>query len=42
MANEQSTWSPPQPDPLSIGKGTAELREIVVFIDGRTETTGIL
>jgi len=42
MANEQSTWSPPQPAPLSIGKGTAELGEIVVFIDGRTETTGIL
>jgi len=42
MANDQSTWSPPQPAPLSIGKGTAELGEIVVFIDGRTETTGIL
>jgi nucleotide-binding universal stress UspA family protein len=42
MANEQSTGSTPQPTPLSIGKGTAELREIVVFIDGRTETTGIL
>src|SRR4029077_12246616 len=42
MANEQSTWSSPQPAPLSIGKGTAELGEIVVFIDGRTETTGIL
>jgi nucleotide-binding universal stress UspA family protein len=27
---------------LSIGKGTAELGEIVVFIDGRTESTGIL
>jgi nucleotide-binding universal stress UspA family protein len=27
---------------LSIDKGTAELREIVVFIDGRTEPPGIL
>jgi nucleotide-binding universal stress UspA family protein len=27
---------------LSIGKGTAELGEIVVFIDGRTESAGIL
>src|SRR5258708_34631071 len=42
MANEQSTWSPPEPAPLSIDKGTAELAEIVVFIDGRTETAGIL
>jgi nucleotide-binding universal stress UspA family protein len=42
MANEQSTWSPPEPAPLSIGKGTAELREIVVFIDGSAETAGIL
>jgi nucleotide-binding universal stress UspA family protein len=42
MANAQSTWSPPEPAPLSIGTGTAELREIVVFIDGRTETSSIL
>jgi nucleotide-binding universal stress UspA family protein len=42
MANEQSTWSPPQPAPLSTGTGTAELREVVVFIDGRTETSGLL
>jgi nucleotide-binding universal stress UspA family protein len=42
MTNEQSTWSPPEPAPLSIGKGTAGLGEIVVFIDGRTETAGIL
>src|SRR5258706_10405429 len=42
MTNEQSTWSPPEPAPLSIGKGTTELGEIVVFIDGRTETAGIL
>ncbi len=40
MTNEQSTWSPPVP--LSTGKGTADLGEIVVFIDGRTETAGIL
>ncbi len=42
MANEQSTWSPRERAPLSIDKGTAELGEIVVFIDGRTETSGIL
>jgi len=42
MANEQSRWSPPEGAPLSIDKGTAELGEIVVFIDGGTETPGIL
>ena len=42
MANEQSTWSSPEPAPLSIGKGAAKLGEIVVFIDGRTETASIL
>jgi len=42
MVNEQSTWSPPEPAPLSIAKGGTEPREIVVFIDGRSETTGIL
>jgi len=42
MANEQSTWAPPERGPLSIDKGTAELEEIVVFIDGQTETAGIL
>jgi nucleotide-binding universal stress UspA family protein len=42
MANEQSTWPPPEGAPLNIDKGTAELGEIVVFIDGRTETPGIL
>jgi nucleotide-binding universal stress UspA family protein len=42
MANEQSTWSPPQPALLSIDKGRAGLGEIVVFIDGQTETAGIL
>ncbi len=42
MANEQSRWSQPERAPLSIDKGTTELREIVVFIDGRTETPGVL
>jgi nucleotide-binding universal stress UspA family protein len=42
MSNEQSTWSPPEPARLSIDKGTAELGEIVVFIDGGTDTAGIL
>jgi nucleotide-binding universal stress UspA family protein len=42
MANEQATWSLPEPTALSIGKGTAEPSQIVVFIDGRTETAGIL
>ena len=41
MANKQSTSTPPDPAALSIGKG-AELGEIVVFIDGHTETAGIL
>jgi nucleotide-binding universal stress UspA family protein len=39
MTNEQSA---PEPAPLSMGRGSAVLREIVVFIDGRTETTNIL
>jgi nucleotide-binding universal stress UspA family protein len=42
MANKKSTLSPPEPTPLSIGKGGTALGEIVVFIDGRTETAGIL
>src|SRR5467141_1894867 len=42
MTNKQSMSSPPEPAPLGIGKGAAELREIVVFIDGRTESPGIL
>src|SRR5258708_37334479 len=42
MANKQSVSSSPEPTLLSIGKGAAELREIVGFIDGRTETPGIL
>lgn len=42
MANKQSTWSPPEPAPLSTDKSTAGLGEITVFIGGRTETPGIL
>jgi nucleotide-binding universal stress UspA family protein len=42
MGNEQSKSSPPEPAPFSLGKGTAVLGEIVLFIDGRTETTNIL
>jgi nucleotide-binding universal stress UspA family protein len=42
MANEQSTLSAPEPGPLSVDKGGNGLGEIVVFIDGRTETAGIL
>jgi nucleotide-binding universal stress UspA family protein len=41
MSNKQSTSTPPDPASLSIGKGTG-LGEIVVFIDGHTETAGIL
>ena len=41
MANKQSMSTPPDPASLSIGKG-AGLGEIVVFIDGHTETAGIL
>jgi len=36
MANKQSTSSPPEPALLTIEKGPAELKEIVLFIDGRT------
>jgi nucleotide-binding universal stress UspA family protein len=42
MDNEQSTWSPSVAVPSSIGEGPSKLGEIVVFIDGRTETAGIL
>jgi nucleotide-binding universal stress UspA family protein len=42
MFSQQSTWSPPEPAPLGVGKGTAEAGEMVVFIDGRTEAAGIL
>ena len=42
-ADRQSPWSlPPDPAPLSTDRGTAELGEIVVFVDGRTETAGTL
>jgi nucleotide-binding universal stress UspA family protein len=42
-AEGQSTSSPPpEPAPLGSDKGTAELGEIVVFLDGRAETAGIL
>src|SRR5713101_7518586 len=42
MTNKESTRSASEPAPLSMGNGTAEVEEIVVFIDGRTETAGIL
>jgi nucleotide-binding universal stress UspA family protein len=43
MASEQSLWPPPpEPASLSTDKGTAGFEEIVVFVDGRTETSGIL
>jgi nucleotide-binding universal stress UspA family protein len=43
MASKHSTPSPQaEPSPLSGDTGTAQLREIVAFIDGRTETTSIL
>jgi nucleotide-binding universal stress UspA family protein len=42
MAKKQPTTSSPEPAPLSISKGGAALEEIVIFIDGRTETASIL
>jgi nucleotide-binding universal stress UspA family protein len=43
MASEHSTSStPPQPSPFSTDTSTIKLREIVVFIDGRSETGSIL
>jgi nucleotide-binding universal stress UspA family protein len=43
MASNRSTRSPlPEPAALSTDKGTAELGEIVIFIDGHTEKAGIL
>src|SRR6267378_2956611 len=43
MASNRSTRYPlPEPAALSTDKGTAELREIVIFIDGHTEKAGIL
>jgi len=42
MASEQSTsYQPHEPSPLRTDKSIAELAEIVVFVDGRTETAGI-
>src|SRR6266436_5692347 len=43
MVSKQSTRSPlPELASLSTVKSTAEIGEIVVFIDGQTETAGIL
>jgi len=42
MVNKRSTLSSPEPAALNVGRGTAELGEIVVFIDGHTETSPIL
>jgi nucleotide-binding universal stress UspA family protein len=43
MARNQSTSSPQsEPAALSTDKGATGLGEIVVFVDGRTETAGIL
>jgi nucleotide-binding universal stress UspA family protein len=42
VATNQSTWSRlPEPAVMSTDRGAGELDEIVVFIDGRTETAGI-
>jgi nucleotide-binding universal stress UspA family protein len=42
MASEPSTWyQPHEPAALRTDKSIAELAEIVVFVDGRTETAGI-
>jgi len=42
MANEQSRLSAHEPAPLIIDQGAPRLAEIVVFVDGQTEATGIL
>ena len=42
MVNKQSRLSSPEPAALNIGNGRAELGEIVVFIEGHTETSRIL
>ena len=43
MVSAQSLWSPVgEPAPLSTGTGTAELAEIVVFVEGRTDSAGIV
>src|SRR5258708_38746574 len=40
---EQTRWSMGlEPPPLSTDKRTADLGDIVVFVDGQGETTGIL
>src|SRR5258708_31182161 len=42
MASEQSTsYQPHEASPFGNDKSIAELAEIVVFVDGRTETAGI-
>jgi len=42
MASKHLRWSPP-PEPAPLGTaGTDRLAEIVVFVDGRTETAAIL
>src|SRR5258708_34266896 len=42
MASEQSTsYQPHEPAPVRTDKSIAELAEIVVLVDGRTETAGI-
>src|SRR5260370_4873374 len=41
-ANGQSSAPPPEAAVLGNDRGTAELGEIVVFLDGRAETTGML
>jgi nucleotide-binding universal stress UspA family protein len=41
MASEQSTWyQPHEAAPLRTDKSISELAEVVVFVDGRTETAG--
>jgi nucleotide-binding universal stress UspA family protein len=42
MASDQPPSPPPQPSPLSIDTGPVEFREIVVFIGGHSEASGIL
>jgi nucleotide-binding universal stress UspA family protein len=43
MASEHSTSStPPQPSPFSTDTGTIKFREIVVFVDGRSEAGNML
>ena len=42
MSNQSTSSSLSEPAPSSTGKGAAGLGEIVVFVDGRTATPGIL